>query len=329
MNRIPFIVCIALSSLAGICLHAQTAPQKEELVVPLSTPGKPYTLDVTLMSGSIEASSYSGKEIVIDVSPGDNRGDREHRKMKTDLRRQDGTTLSIDANIYSDPDGPVSKRRTTPSGDTADGGRRINLKLKSRDSDSVDGMHRINPKFGYEITATERDNNVMIQNGTTKNVHLSLKVPQNVKLKLRTFNDGHIEVADIVGELEISSVNGSLKLTNISGSAVANTVNGKIIANFLLVDPKAPMAFSTLNGNIDVTLPANVKSNLKLRSDRGDIFTDFDMAIEKNQPQLDHPSGTSMYSIKLADWINGKINGGGPEIMMKNMIGNIYVRKAK
>jgi len=28
------------------------------------------------------------------------------------------------------------------------------------------------------------------------------------------------------------------------------------------------------------------------------------------------------------DWVYGKINGGGPEMMMKNMQGDIYVKKA-
>ncbi len=274
--------------------------------MPLSSPGKPYTLEVNLVTGSIEVSSYSGKEIVIDVSPGGeyNRGER---KMK-EIRTKDGDRISVEVNL----------RRVDPVGE------------KRRNSrDTVDGMWRINPKFNYEVNATEKDNYVIVQNGVNKNVHLSLKIPQDVKLKLHAGNNGGIEVSDIRGELEISDANGAIKLTNISGSVVANTINGNITANFISVDPKAPMAFSTLNGNVDITLPANTRSNLKLRSDRGDVYTDFDVAIEKSEPQLDHKNGTSMYALRLGDWVNGKINGGGPEIMMKNMQGNIYLRKAK
>jgi hypothetical protein len=317
MKKIPMIICIGLSlcSVTGRALaqvpakaaepaekSAQT-PEKEELIVPLSSPGKPYTLEVSLINGSIEVSSYPGKEILIDVTPGsDNRGGERGRKEN---RRPAGSRIFVDVNIDNEKGKRWSSR------------------------DTVDGMWRINPKFNYEVTATEKDNKVMIQNGMEKNVHLTLKIPQDVKLKLHTVNNGGIEVTDIRGELEISDANGAIKLTNITGSAVANTVNGNITANFVSVDPKAPMAFSTLNGNVDVTLPAGTKSNLKLRSDRGDVYTDFDVAIEKSAPQLDHRDGTSMYAIRLGDWINGKINGGGPEIMMKNMSGNIYVRKAK
>ncbi len=35
------------------------------------------------------------------------------------------------------------------------------------------------------------------------------------------------------------------------------------------------MAFTSLNGVIDVTLPASTRANLKLRSDMGDVYTDF------------------------------------------------------
>ena len=36
-----------------------------------------------------------------------------------------------------------------------------------------------------------------------------------------------------------------------------------------------------------------------------------------------------MQKLRLDDWIMGKINGGGPQILMKNMNGNIYLRKTK
>jgi DUF4097 and DUF4098 domain-containing protein YvlB len=110
---------------------------------------------------------------------------------------------------------------------------------------------------------------------------------------------------------------------------VANTVNGKVEVTFKTIDPKAPMAFSTLNGNVDVTFPASLKANVKLKSDRGDIYTDFDVVTEQHKPNVSRSGGSGMISLKIEDWVYGKIDGGGPEIMMKNMNGNIYIQKAK
>ena len=46
------------------------------------------------------------------------------------------------------------------------------------------------------------------------------------------------------------------------------------------------MSFSTLNGDVDVTLPADTKARFKMRTDFGDIFTDFDVKMEANAPPV-------------------------------------------
>ena len=60
----------------------------------------------------------------------------------------------------------------------------------------------------------------------------------------------------------------------------------------------------------------------------GDIFSDFDMAVEKGPKQVvTAKSGT--YRINQDSWTYGKVNGGGPEITLKSLQGNLYIRKAK
>jgi len=88
------------------------------------------------------------------------------------------------------------------------------------------------------------------------------------------------------------------------------------------------MAFSTLNGDVKVALPADTKANLKVKSDNGDVFSDFNIDIDKTPSKVNKTSEPGLYKIKKDDWIYGKINGGGPEMMMKNMQGDIYVKKA-
>jgi len=194
--------------------------------------------------------------------------------------------------------------------------------------DGGNGMKRIFPPGGYDITATENNNSVTIGSSHNKHVSLVIKIPQDVKLKLATVNDGAIEVDNVKGELEVNNVNGAIKLTNISGAAVASTVNGNVTAGFISIS-NTPMAFSTLNGNVDVSFPADAKANLKLKSDRGEIYTDFDMAIDQAEQKSIKTSESGMQRIKVDDWIKGRINGGGAEMLMKNMNGNIYVRKIK
>ncbi|MDJ1497110.1 DUF4097 family beta strand repeat-containing protein [Cytophagaceae bacterium DM2B3-1] len=203
-------------------------------------------------------------------------------------------------------------------------------KHKEDDAVSANGMRRIAKTNSMELTAEEHSNRISVNtNSHMRAIDLTIKVPQRFSLKLSTVNNGDILVENVNGELEITNVNGRIELTNIEGSAVANTVNGALIAIFKDITPNTPMAFSTLNGKVDVTLPVNVKANVKLKSDQGEIYSDFDIAVDKTQPKVDKSSQNGMYRVSVDDWTYGKINGGGPEIMAKNMHGNIYIRKAK
>jgi DUF4097 and DUF4098 domain-containing protein YvlB len=89
------------------------------------------------------------------------------------------------------------------------------------------------------------------------------------------------------------------------------------------------MAFTSLNGNVDVTLPASTRATLKLRSDNGDVFTDFDVDIRTESSSV-MPTGRrdGQYRIAINKSIFGAINGGGPEYEMRTFNGNVYVRRA-
>ena len=86
------------------------------------------------------------------------------------------------------------------------------------------------------------------------------------------------------GELDVSSMNGKITLTNVSGSVLANTMNGTMRATMDSVDPNKPLSFSSMNGTIDVTLPADFKANVKLRTDHGEIYSDFDFKLGGGAP---------------------------------------------
>jgi len=126
-------------------------------------------------------------------------------------------------------------------------------------------------------------------------------------------------------------VNGSVTLNNVSGSAVAHALNGRLSATFTRVNPQKPMAFSSLNGDIDVTFPADLKANLSLKSERGEIFTDFDvqmLAAPVQQAVEDGRSHGGKYRVQIDKTVHGTINGGGPEFQFTNFNGGIYIRKA-
>lgn len=201
---------------------------------------------------------------------------------------------------------------------------------KEKTDELATGMKKLSTRGGIEITAEERNNNVKVSSHFMKRaIDLAIKVPQQFSLTISTVNNGDIVVENVTGVLEISNVNGAIQLNNVSGSAVATTVNGEVKANFKSVTAESPMAFTSLNGRIDVTFPPSAKFNVKLKSDRGEIYSDFDVDVDKTEPKSNKVTKDGMYKVSIDDWVQGKVNGGGSEVMMKNMHGNIYIRKAK
>lgn len=188
------------------------------------------------------------------------------------------------------------------------------------------GMTRIpNMNLGLEII--EDDNEVkVVSNSWNKAIDLEIKVPYNFSVDLKTVNHGKISVANVNGELQASNVNGSITLSDVSGSAITNTVNGKILVSFKKVTPNTPMSFTSLNGSIEVSLPADIKATLKLKSDMGEMYSDFKMDLESKVETKESNNGKGT-KISMGQWTYGKINGGGAEITFKNMHGNIYIKK--
>ena len=182
------------------------------------------------------------------------------------------------------------------------------------------------------LSVEEENNEVNINTDSYMHpIDVTVSVPVHTSLKLRAVNDGDIVVTGVDGELDVDDINGSVTLNNIAGSAVAHALNGHLYATFTKVDPQKAMAFSSLNGDVDVTFPADLKANVSIRSDQGDVFSDFDIQLKaaSSQPVVEDGRGHGgKYRVKIDKTIHGTINGGGPEIQFRNFQGKIYIRKA-
>ncbi|MGI4742778.1 MAG: hypothetical protein ACRYG7_47070 [Janthinobacterium lividum] len=192
------------------------------------------------------------------------------------------------------------------------------------------GMKRLSTANSLTLTAKELNNHIELETDSYRHaIDLTIKVPLNFSLKLDAVNGGDIVVENVRGELELSNVNGAILLSQVSGSAVANTINGNLTATFSSVTAGAPMAFSSLTGKVDVTFPSTIKASLKLKSDRGQVYSDFDVALDKSAPKVTRTTQNGLSRLSTDPWTYGTLNGGGADIMLKSMNGSIFLRKAK
>jgi DUF4097 and DUF4098 domain-containing protein YvlB len=209
--------------------------------------------------------------------------------------------------------------------ETRGGGR--DDRNRNAGSDRSGGLRRLTQSAGFE--AVEQNNQLTISTGINDEVALVIYVPTKTNLKVSGTNGGNMTIDGVDGDIEANNTNASITLTNVAGSVVAHSVNGEVKATLSRATPDKPMAFTSLNGNVDVTLPASVKATFKLRSDMGDVFTDFDLQLRSPSaaPQTRRENG--QFRIEMNRSITGAANGGGPEIEMRTFNGSVYLRKGQ
>jgi hypothetical protein len=208
-------------------------------------------------------------------------------------------------------------------------------KIEGRPADTAGdraGMRRI-PNTSIGLEAEEDHNQVSISaQSWARAVDLEIQVPVGSTVRLSTVNDGDIEVENIDGEVEVSNTNGEIHVLNVRGPVSANTVNGDVTVVFRGAIVAAPMAFSTLNGDVDVTFPADLKATVRLQSDNGEIYSDFDVDVTtENVRGSEEKPGKEKgrFHVIVSREMVGKISGGGPEILFKTFNGDILLRRGK
>jgi DUF4097 and DUF4098 domain-containing protein YvlB len=277
-----------LLALAVVPVLAQENAHR--LTVPLSNASKPAELDVGLVLGTIRVAAGDAGAVVIEAR-----------------RDQDDDC---------DDCGPVSGRakdKSSKEGKTLDG-----------------GLRRISSGSSLDVSADEENNKVTVRShGIPRHLVLRLQVPAGSSLRLSTVSGGAIDVDGVTGELELHNTNGPIRARAVRGPVTANTVNGDIEVAFA---PGAtiggPMAFSTLNGDVDLTLPEKIDVNLRLRTEQGDIYSDFDVDLTSEPARVEREGDQKKYRITIAKELLGKIGAGGPELFLKSFNGDIVLRQS-
>lgn len=195
------------------------------------------------------------------------------------------------------------------------------------------GMHRLDLPGNSGLNIVEEDNVVNIKTSAWNHPgDLLITVPRRSDLQLKTINDGAIDVEHVDGEIDVDALNGSITMKDVSGAVIAHSLNGAILATLNQVDPSKPMSFSTLNGEIDVTLPDNVRANVRMKTDNGEIYSDFEVKLDSGRQLETSDAGhreNGVYHFRLDRTLHGTINGGGPEYQFTSFNGQIYIRKKK
>ncbi|GAB4478636.1 MAG: hypothetical protein OHK0057_29770 [Thermoflexibacter sp.] len=116
------------------------------------------------------------------------------------------------------------------------------------------------------------------------------------------WNSGNMICSEIYFEIKVPD-KADLRIESISGNMEIQGFAGKLFAK-------------TISGFVDLTWKNNKGADLEMKTISGDVFSNFDVAIENKKKNS--PVG---YQLK------GKINGGGVPIHLESISGNVYLRK--
>jgi DUF4097 and DUF4098 domain-containing protein YvlB len=203
----------------------------------------------------------------------------------------------------------------------------------SNDHDRTgEGLHRI-PNTSSGLTVEESDNVVVVATDFSRHhSDLMISVPRQTSVHAKTLGgNGDLTIVGVTGEHELANINGDVTATDIAGTIVATTNNGDIDVSMTAIAAGKAVSFSSFNGDINVTLPANVKVDLVVNSNQGDVWTDFDVTMQPQQAQtLENQGGNGRpYRVRMQREMRGTIGGGGSEVRFKTFNGDITLRKHK
>jgi hypothetical protein len=122
---------------------------------------------------------------------------------------------------------------------------------------------------------------------------------------------GSIEIRRVAGDLIARTSGGGITIGEASGTVDAQTSGGSIKAQ-LARQPHADSKLSTSGGGITISIAPNVSVDVDARTSGGDVDTDVPVTLLGTQDDSS---------------LQGKINGGGPKLVLRSSGGNIRLRK--
>lgn len=163
---------------------------------------------------------------------------------------------------------------------------------------------------GRGDTGRNRSATINVRNNDV-HVNFAVRVPAGVEFIGRTIN-GEISAKSLDGNVDTNTVNGSINVST-SGFARAKTVNGEINAKLGDVNWPEALEFKTINGGIDLDLPAALSTRLEAATFNGEVVSDFPLTVLRS------------FGRKR---ISGTIGAGGRDLVLKTLNGSIRVRRA-
>lgn len=162
------------------------------------------------------------------------------------------------------------------------------------------------------VCAPDGDSNLNNQGKNKTRVTFRVRVPAGVQLDADTMN-GRITADDMQSNLRLMTMNGAITAQS-SGWVHAETMNGAVDVEMGSSDWTGKLALETMNGSIEVVLPAGASADVDAETMNGRVSSDWD-DVEVHGRRRNHANGT--------------IGSGGRDLSVSTMNGSIRLRRGR
>lgn len=182
---------------------------------------------------------------------------------------------------------------------------------------------------GIGLGFNEVDGSIEITGASkqSEDAKYTFKIPNSMSLKVNYSSPfveyDKVSFKNFTNEIEVRTLDADIDLLNVTGPITVATIDGTTKVVFGTVNQESPISISSIDGEIDVTLPANTPANLHFGTIDGEIYTDFDVDFTKKAKE----GRRSISYIGGHNSSKGTINNGGVVIKLSNIDGIIYLRK--
>ncbi|MEM6396122.1 MAG: DUF4097 family beta strand repeat-containing protein [Bacteroidota bacterium] len=193
------------------------------------------------------------------------------------------------------------------------GPRKRNSRAEGLKLISVSGLQ---DNTGWGLSVTEDGNTITVEQVGKKNNEYTIELPHSAVLQYTqsTTDGSHFRIESFSGEVDVTMMYHKVYLFDVAGPVAVNCVYGDIIAEYTARPPSGDLRLHATYADVDLTLPAATAANLSLSTSYGDMYTDFDLNVDR---------GTMNEGGKL----NATINGGGKLVSLQSTYDDIFIRK--
>jgi DUF4097 and DUF4098 domain-containing protein YvlB len=139
-------------------------------------------------------------------------------------------------------------------------------------------------------------------------VEYTIRVPRNISIRIESHSSQRVHVSNIAGTVFVKNVNGNIDLDNLTGAVTADSANGTVTFESVF-KPAAAIQLSSINGNIELDVPADSAFRWTGQTLRGDFLATI--------PTTGHFNGAIFH---------GAVNSErGPQITTTSLMGSVYV----